>query len=420
MKSYILQPNHVRGLGNILDNEDNIEGLYCRVQQQNTTVDFEEVIMKTYYMGTGSELTITFITDSFSILPNSTAHIDVMVTDEENNPVSGVDLYIYEDDELIAQLETGNDGFGVGDELIGFDFSSEASGRYSLKCVLPRQDTYLESVKEVAINVYEQTTLTLSIDPSEIDSLTDTVTLYGTLIGDESFGIVGQSVKFYNGDEYLGEGMTDDDGVATLVVNVSTLSDIAEETVIFEDSCSSSSGLTNYGSSIPLRSGTATIEFDGTNLCYVITNTGSQKESFIPITPLTGLTDNFTIEFDSYISGTDGSSGFVIYNDANNWYKLTDDGNNKYWVGYKVNGSFTEIPKYPGNTYQMWIHSKFTVKDGVFSVVISDFEDHSLIASYSVNLNGFTINESTRFGIDSEWQLNRKTYYRNIVVKQIA
>ena len=43
MKSYILQPNHVRGLGNILDNEDNIEGLYCRVQQQNTTVDFEEV-----------------------------------------------------------------------------------------------------------------------------------------------------------------------------------------------------------------------------------------------------------------------------------------------------------------------------------------------------------------------------------------
>ena len=87
MKSYILQPNHVRGLGNILDNEDNIEGLYCRVQQQNTTVDFEEVIMKTYYMGTGSELTITFITDSFSILPNSTAHIDVMVTDEEDNPV---------------------------------------------------------------------------------------------------------------------------------------------------------------------------------------------------------------------------------------------------------------------------------------------------------------------------------------------
>ena len=98
MKSYILQPNHVRGLGNILDNEDNIEGLYCRVQQQNTTVDFEEVIMKTYYMGTGSELTITFITDSFSILPNSTAHIDVMVTDEDDNPVSGGDLYIYEDD----------------------------------------------------------------------------------------------------------------------------------------------------------------------------------------------------------------------------------------------------------------------------------------------------------------------------------
>ena len=257
MKSYILQPNHVRGLGNILDNEDNIEGLYCRVQQQNTTVDFEEVIMKTYYMGTGSELTITFITDSFSILPNSTAHIDVMVTDEEDNPVSGIDLYIYEGDELIAQLETGNDGFGVGDELIGFDFISATSGRHVLKCVLPRQDTYLESVKEVVLNVYETTTLTLAVDPSEIDTLTDIVTLYGTLIGDGSFGIVGQVVKFYNGDDCLGEGVTDDNGVATLVVNVSTLNDVSSLLVDWYDSSYYTSGsgtnATAEGETVSLR-----------------------------------------------------------------------------------------------------------------------------------------------------------------------
>ena len=35
MKSIIIQPSHVRGLGNILDNEDDIQGLHCRVEAQD-------------------------------------------------------------------------------------------------------------------------------------------------------------------------------------------------------------------------------------------------------------------------------------------------------------------------------------------------------------------------------------------------
>lgn len=249
MKSYILQPNHVRGLGNVVDNEDSINGFHCRVDPQDSTVEFEEVTLKTYYMGTGTELTITFITASLSILPNDEIHLDVMVTDEEGNPVSGVDLYIYENETLVAQLETDNDGLGVGDEMTGFDFSSPTSGKHILKCVLPRQDTYFESVKEIVINVFEGTTLTISCSPDEIDTFTESVTLYGTLLNENSEGIVGELVKFYNCGEYLGEGITDDNGVATLTTEVSSLHDCRRDHYI---TLYASRSQVNYGESCDL------------------------------------------------------------------------------------------------------------------------------------------------------------------------
>ena len=106
MKSLIIQPSHVRGLGNILDNEDNIQGLHCRVEAQESLVEFNDLELKTYHMCTGNQLNIRFILDTLSILPSGTVHIDVRVTDNENNPVSGVDLYVYEEEELLSQLES--------------------------------------------------------------------------------------------------------------------------------------------------------------------------------------------------------------------------------------------------------------------------------------------------------------------------
>ena len=125
MKSIIIQPSHVRGLGNILDNEDNIQGLHCRVEAQDNVVEFDDLELKTYYMGTGTQLNIRFILDTISILPEQTVHVDVLVTDDENNPVSGVDLYVYESNELISQMETDEDGYGVEDGSLGFNFTSE-------------------------------------------------------------------------------------------------------------------------------------------------------------------------------------------------------------------------------------------------------------------------------------------------------
>lgn len=226
MKSLIIQPSHVRGLGNILDNEDNIQGLHCRVEAQDTLVEFDDLELKTYYMGTGTQLNIRFILDTISILPDQTVHIDVLVTDDENNPVSGVDLYIYESDELISQMETDEDGYGVEDGSLGFNFTSEDVGKHTLKCVIPRQDLYYESKNELVINVLQETTLTLTIDPDEIDTLTDTITLYGTLLNEEEEPVVGEIITFYDNTTLLGWSITNDLGVATLVVNIEDIQDL--------------------------------------------------------------------------------------------------------------------------------------------------------------------------------------------------
>lgn len=226
MKSIIIQPSHVRGLGNILDNEDNIQGLHCRVEAQDTLVEFDDLELKTYYMGTGTQLNIRFILDTISILPDQTVHIDVLVTDDENNPVSGVDLYIYESNELISQMETDDDGYGVEEGSLGFNFTSEDVGKHTLKCVIPRQDLYYESKNELVINVLQETTLTLTIDPDSIDTLTDTITLYGTLLNEDDEPVVGEIITFYDNTTLLGWSITNDDGVATLVVNIEDIQDL--------------------------------------------------------------------------------------------------------------------------------------------------------------------------------------------------
>lgn len=225
MKNIVIQPQYVRALGNVLDNEDNIKGMHCKVEAQNSTTVFENIQLKTYYMGTGTHPVVSFIAESVSMLPDETIHIDVMVKDEDNNPLKGADLYIYENDILISQLETGEDGIGVNDSVQGFNYTSEITGKHIIKCVLPRQDTYLETTAYLTVNVLENTVLTLNIIPNEIDTLTETVTLYGTLTDENNVAVAGETISFYNGKDKLGEGITDDNGTASLTVAVGSLID---------------------------------------------------------------------------------------------------------------------------------------------------------------------------------------------------
>ena len=292
------------------------------------------------------------------------------------------------------------------------------------------------------------TSLVLSSDKSETSSA---VTLTGVLQADyddltpsdvDLHGYLeGATVKLYDSNNtLLGTGITDSDGIVNFNETISAdttfycsfegtsdynhciSNEITVEVIsyLFYDKCDSATTLSNYDVSQNLRSsGRGIMSHNDGDDYHTITNTKDQGECVFPIFALDGVTDDFSVEFDSYIVGEQGSSGFVIYNNTNNWVKLTDDGNNKYWLGYNINGRFTESSYTDvGETVNEWIHSKFTIQDGIFRAELSRNDTVFYTKQYNIP-SGF-ITSNTRFGIDCEWWSNSTTRYKNIKVVSLS
>ena len=226
-----------------------------------------------------------------------------------------------------------------------------------------------------------------------------------TLVDTKQTALVsGTSIKTINGESILGSG--------NITIAGSPLINIYEDDGITDNTA-------DYGSSIPLRNnGTSTITHNQ-NGYYTITNTTTQAESFIPLNELTGVTDDFILEFDSYIEGSNGSSGLVIYNSATSWEKLTDDGDStkRTWYGYN-DGSFHETG-YNASivTNQKWIHHKYTIQNNIFSVELT--YDGTVVWTHTITMH-LTRDNNTKYGFDSEWQSNTVTRYKNITVSTLG
>ena len=200
--------------------------------------------------------------------------------------------------------------------------------------------------------------------------------------------------------------------------NVSDTATVTAVTYLMNETASTDNSSNVFGDSIALRnSGSNSIAWNSGGY-YLLTNTGSQKESMRVLKQLNGVSSDFILEYDSYVEGTNGSSGFVIYNSSTSWEKLTDDAdsNKKYWYGYN-NGSFHESAFYGSQTnYQKWVHYKYTLQGTTFSMEVT--YNGSTVVSHSETIH-LTRGSSTKYGLDSEWQSNTKTRYKNIVAYTI-
>ena len=200
--------------------------------------------------------------------------------------------------------------------------------------------------------------------------------------------------------------------------NVTATCTVSALTYIINDDATSDNSSSLFGSSIALRnSGSNTVSWNTGNY-YLVTNSYSQKESMRVLSPLTGVTDDFIFEYDSYIEGTSGSSGFVIYNGSSSWCKLTDDGDSGkgMWWGYNTS-SFVE-QKFYGNivTNRKWVHYKYTIQNGTFTMEVT--YDGSTVVTHSETIP-ITLSSSTKYGLDSEWNANTTTRYKNLVAYKI-
>ena len=189
-------------------------------------------------------------------------------------------------------------------------------------------------------------------------------------------------------------------------------------TYLINDDATTDNSSTLFGDSISLRNNGANTVSWNSNEYYQLTNTSSQKESMRVLAPLTGVTDDFVVEYDSYVTQNGGSSGLVIYNSSTSWEKLTDDSdsNKKYWYGYN-DGSFHESA-YFGSivTNQKWVHYKYTMEGTSFTMEVTYEDDTVVTHTETIHL---TRESSTKYGLDSEWQQNTTTRYKNIQAYKI-
>lgn len=109
------------------------------------------------------------------------------------------------------------------------------------------------------------------------------------------------------------------DGLTTLANKVLQITGGGGSTTLFEDDCSSASGLSDYGNSHYLKnsSASATLSYDSGMNAYKILGNTIDGFADIPIPSLDGE-DDYTIEAEFYTtdSSTKGQSGFVIYDSS--------------------------------------------------------------------------------------------------------
>ena len=361
---------------------------------------------------------------SASIVVGSSTTATATVTSSSSG-VSGLTVTFYDGSTSLSTATTNSSGVAT------YTLSGLGVGSHSITAVVTATDTYDTSTSSASTLTVLDHSYSLAFSAASYVATGGSATLECTLL-DNNVPVEGATISVSGSDSSLYTGITNSNGIATVTVtgisatttftctysNVSDTCTVNTITYYINDDATADNSSTLFGSSIALRNnGANTTSWVSTGY-YRITNTGSQKESMRVLAPLTGVTDDFVIEYDSYVEQTGGSSGFVIYNSSTAWEKLTDDADSqkKYWYGYN-NGSFHETSFF-GNatTYQKWVHYKFTVQGTTFKMEVTYNDSTVVTRTETIHFNR---SSSTQYGLDCEWQSSTKTRYKNLVAYKI-
>ena len=166
-----------------------------------------------------------------------------------------------------------------------------------------------------------------------------------------------------------------------------------------------------FGSILNFRSngssGSGSMSYDSTNHYYVLSNTSTGQERFIPITALTGLND-FKLTFEAQVVTTHlfGFGEFVGSTNTNCSVFIGTD-TNKFT---KHQGSDTQIAS--GATQATWYSFTVTVDSTGYYVTIKDLDDNVKVDNYRCTISN---SNTTQYGFTWGWQgTSQRFYLRNI------
>lgn len=336
-------------------------------------------------------------------------------------------LKIYNGNTLVTTVTTANDG------TYSTIITPPSMGTYNLHAEFDGDSSHgacESSVVQVTVTHYTLSLVAWANVPLS-EFMTGDQVLFTATLKNNGVPVSGETISFSVGG-VTSTDTTDSYGEATAMYTGTGAGDVTvtasygsllQETFVLQDCIDVITGETDqtskFGSSVGLRNnGTGSLSYDSNNKYYKMVCSRVNSESFIPITLATGH-DDFSIEFDAYVTENTAVIGITTYHNSNNWLRLSNLGNKKAYY-YMNNGTGLEDEENSsamGNS--RWVHYKYTFTNDTITKQI--YYNDTLQETVSQSVDSSWFDSNTEYGIVVLWSTSwsNKSYYKNIKVKAL-
>ena len=319
VEKIIISPESIRGLGNIVMPKTGADfrSVDCTVLVGTDTVNDETVTVFTLESSV-TLLSVVLSVDDSSVVVGDTVTLSATVTDEMTQPVEGATVSFKLNGNVLGTADTNSSGVAT------YSYTTVSDGTLVFSSVCSDNSSNSVNVTVTGHNY------SLEFDSSDYTVVGGSVVIKVSLT-DNSTVVPNVSVGLSGGGSSW-SATTDTDGVATFnLSNITTggtytasyggataTANVTIQTYLFKDDCTSSSGLSNYGSLHKLRVNNVdgTLSYDSGMNAYKITTTTANADglSDFPI-PALDNKNNYYIEAEFYTTDTStgGQPGLVVY-----------------------------------------------------------------------------------------------------------
>lgn len=441
VEKIIVNPSEVRGLGDIVSPKSASDfSLYGATLESGTDTVYG-VSMGVYLMepdlGEATSLTVT--SSSSTLVLDGTVTISATLKDSSNVAISGATITFKESDTTLGTGTTNSSGVAT------YTYTGTSVGSHTVVGVYDGDSTYASSTGNVSLTVSDHS-YSLAFSQASYTATGGSATLSVTLL-DNNVAVSGATVSVTGSDSSLYTGITDSSGIASVTVtNISAETTftasysgatatctVTVQSYLFYDDCSSSSGLSNYGSLVSLESsGTnAGLTYDSTENAYALTSLSSGLKVF-PITDLNGK-DDFKLSFQFRTPSTTNDYGLGISailpssHTGVGMFINKGSGGREVTMHTDVNNSetgWTSVLTISGYDTTKYYKLELTVTNGTATFKLYKYDD-TLLKTETKTLSdvssGFNTVANRGYGLTVGWKNNSsvKMYIKNIVAESL-
>ena len=209
MKEYVVYSESSRGLGNVMNSDnqlEHMEGSNCSPILTDTIFNQDNLDLPVFEIKLNGEKAYVNVEliPTEGVAPNESLTLKATLKNSNDEFIDNVHVFFYENDVL----------FGSGETVAGvceYEYSSDVRGEHIIVVKTNDELQYDATSTNVTVYVYYNTSIALNVSPDVID-VADTVVVNAALLRDDNVPISGGVVEIYNNDTLLNSSITDEQG----------------------------------------------------------------------------------------------------------------------------------------------------------------------------------------------------------------